>query len=175
MAKTLAELREYQKAYYAKNREKVKEYQREYQKKYRGDKEAMDRKAKYMREYNKTYMPLWNSKPENKEKRKKYLRKYWEKNYEKLKKYSREYYQTPRGHKITRINNWKQIGIRDQDLSAVYDIYIKEKHCWICGNEYTKRKERHLDHDHDTGEIRYICCRSCNINILSNNQSEEDI
>lgn len=69
------------------------------------------------------------------------------------------------------VGMWKHRGIKDDDLSSVYDYYIKETHCWICGNEfkqdeYRKRMDRCLDHNHETGEIRYICCRSCNSSLL---------
>ena len=64
--------------------------------------------------------------------------------------------------KLYKINNWKQLGIVDGDLKAVYDTYIKEKNCWICDKEFLSNRHRHLDHDHFTGEIRYICCPKCN-------------
>jgi hypothetical protein len=32
--------------------------------------------------------------------------------------------------------------------------------CWICGKESTKLL--HVDHDHDTGEIRGLLCGNCN-------------
>ena len=68
--------------------------------------------------------------------------------------------------KSMRISDWKRNGIIDEDLSAVYDYYKKETKCMICFKEYKNSKDRHLDHDHDTGEIRYICCNNCNINFL---------
>ena len=36
----------------------------------------------------------------------------------------------------------------------------------ICDNEFKDSRDRHLDHDHETGEVRYICCRTCNLYIL---------
>ena len=50
----------------------------------------------------------------------------------------------------------------DDDYDALFEVYKKETHCWICGKEYVKRNDRQLDHDHETGEPRYICCISCN-------------
>jgi hypothetical protein len=172
MGMSLTQKREYRRKYYQKNKERCQKYQKEYQEKYRQNEEAMKRKKEYMKEYIKNYAPKWHSKPENKEKRKGYMKKYQEKNKERLKQYQKDYYSTPKGRKMMRIANWKQIGIEDEDLNSVYDVYIKEKTCWICGCEYKKRRERHLDHDHQTGEIRYICCRSCNINLLANAQEK---
>lgn len=85
---------------------------------------------------------------------------------EQMKLYHKEWRQTPKGIKLNMINNWKQKGIIDDDLDAVYDYYIKETNCWICDNKFKNSKDRQLDHDHKTGEIRYICCRDCNSNLL---------
>tara|TARA_R100000700_G_C3177825_1_gene153207 strand:+ start:2871 stop:3386 length:516 start_codon:yes stop_codon:yes gene_type:complete len=171
MGRTLEEAREYQRNYYYKNREKVKAYQKEYQEKYRQDPEAMARKSAYMKEYNKKYMAVWGQKPENKEKRKKYIKKYHLKNKSKIREYQKEYYKQPKGKKMMRMANWRQIGIIDKDLDLVYDVYINETNCWICDKKFKNARERHLDHCHDTGEIRYICCRNCNITLLSNSQT----
>ena len=54
----------------------------------------------------------------------------------------------------------------DEDLSAVYDYLIKETNCMICFKEYKDSQDRCLDHDHETGEIRYICCQNCNGHFL---------
>jgi hypothetical protein len=68
--------------------------------------------------------------------------------------------------KSMRISDWKINGIIDEDLHAVYDYYIKETHCMVCFKVYKNTFDKCLDHDHKTGEIRYICCRKCNTNIL---------
>ena len=75
--------------------------------------------------------------------------------------------ENPEAHrKSSRLQNWKQAGIIDEDLVAVYDYFITQTHCWICDTKYTESNFRCLDHDHDTGEIRYICCRYCNIYVV---------
>ena len=78
----------------------------------------------------------------------------------------KKYQQSPVGIKSRRISVWKSQGIIDEDLHAVYDYYIDQTHCMICFKEYKNSKDRCLDHDHETGEIRYICCQNCNSNFL---------
>jgi hypothetical protein len=78
----------------------------------------------------------------------------------------KKYTISPKGIKSHRIYNWKRQGIIDEDLSAVYDYYIEQTHCMICLKEYKNNKDRCLDHDHETGEIRYICCNKCNRHLL---------
>ena len=102
----------------------------------------------------------------NKEKIKERQQKWREKNRKQEIERSKIYHQTEKGIKCSRIYTWKQRGIIDEDLSAVYDYYIKQTNCMICLTEFRNSKERNLDHDHLTGEIRYICCRGCNTNLL---------
>jgi hypothetical protein len=163
-------VKKYQKEYFAKNREKMRAYQREYQKKLRLNPEYQQKKAAYMKIYAKDYWRKYAK--ANPEKIKEYTKRWHEKNREHIRAYQKQYYNTPKGKKYQRIANWKQIGIVDTDLHSLYDIYIKETNCWICGCEYKNKKHRHLDHDHETGEVRFICCRDCNIQILSNVENE---
>ena len=71
--------------------------------------------------------------------------------------------------KKLKIIAWKKIGIIDADLGAVYDMWIKETNCMICNIEYCVSNHRCLDHDHgikDDDNIRYVCCRNCNVHII---------
>ena len=68
--------------------------------------------------------------------------------------------------KCSRISDWKYHGIIDEDLHAVYDYMLDETHCMVCFKEYKDSRDRCLDHDHETGEIRYICCNTCNAHFL---------
>lgn len=90
---------------------------------------------------------------------------YYQKNKEILNK-KNSIYQKTKGKKSHTLSSWKYLGIKDEDLSLVYDYFITQTHCWICGVKYRKSKERCLDHCHETGEIRYICCSNCNLNVL---------
>tara|TARA_R100000353_G_scaffold157111_2_gene116148 strand:+ start:1455 stop:1979 length:525 start_codon:yes stop_codon:yes gene_type:complete len=157
-------LKKYQKEYYAKNKEKIKAYQKEYQKKWLAKPENAEWKKGYMTEYTKEYTKKWRAK--NPERWKASMKKYQDSHREQIKDYQKRWRDTMNAKKIMRIGNWKQIGIVDSDFDLVYDTYINTKECMICGNKFKNSLDRHLDHDHETGEIRYICCRSCNIKIL---------
>ena len=60
------------------------------------------------------------------------------------------------------IKNWKRIGIKSNNYEELYLLYISMDYCMLCNEEFDKRINKHLDHNHQTGEVRYICCRSCN-------------
>lgn len=68
--------------------------------------------------------------------------------------------------KSIRISNWKRKGVEDTDFDLLHEVYDKQTHCWICGHKYKHTMERSLDHCHETGECRYICCISCNTKLL---------
>ena len=86
---------------------------------------------------------------------------------EKHKEAIKEYKQTSEVYyKGYIIYNWKRIGIIDTDYDLLFEVYKKETNCWICGKEFIKRLDKHLDHDHDTGEARYVCCCSCNCQVV---------
>ena len=76
------------------------------------------------------------------------------------------YRQSPVGLEISKVYSWKSQGIIEEDLSSVYDYYLKETNCMVCFEEFKNSIDKCLDHDHETGEIRYICCRKCNTSIL---------
>ena len=68
------------------------------------------------------------------------------------------------------ISLWKVRGVIDEDFDALYEYFITQTNCWICDKVYNKdikMDRRCLDHNHDTGEVRYICCNYCNFKILS--------
>lgn len=49
-------------------------------------------------------------------------------------------------------------------LSEVSEL-AKIKSCQICGNDFSKHREAHIDHCHTTGKVRGVLCRTCNLGI----------
>jgi len=67
--------------------------------------------------------------------------------------------------KCQRISQWKKRGIIFIDKlheHMIYNLYESSTHCTLCSKKYSSTNDRHLDHNHQTGEIRNICCCSCN-------------
>ncbi len=136
------------------------------------------------------YIKDWNKK--NKEHREQYYKEWLAKNKERVKQKSKEYYeknkdkrkeynlanrdkikermkkwrQRDSSKKTSKIEKWIARGVIDTDYSALYEAVLKETNCYICGNEFKDSFDRCLDHDHDTGEVRYIVCRDCNMFFL---------
>ena len=76
------------------------------------------------------------------------------------------YRYSPAGIKTSKVSSWKSQGMIDEDLHAVYDYYLKETNCMVCLEEFKNSRDKCLDHDHETGEIRYICCNYCNRHVI---------
>ena len=124
-------------------------------------------RKEYMKEWrnnNKEYDKKWRN--NNKE----YLKEYRENNKEKINEYYKEYYQTEKGKKIRRIDLWKQRGIKTDDYDFLYDWYMSINNCLICDVELISgsgiKNQKHLDHDHETGEPTMVVCGYCNLHIL---------
>jgi hypothetical protein len=63
---------------------------------------------------------------------------------------------------------------KDRKLKRTYGISYKEYltmleaqngQCAICGTTSTGKRAFHVDHDHDTGEVRGLLCSGCNTGI----------
>jgi hypothetical protein len=58
--------------------------------------------------------------------------------------------------------NEYNIKFTDEEFEFIYGVYINCSECMLCNKTFEGSFDRCLDHDHKTGEIRYILCRSCN-------------
>ena len=81
-------------------------------------------------------------------------------------------------HKSNTIYNWKRKGLIETDefIEEIYNRYIIQTNCELCTKEFKSSKDRHMEHDHETGKFRNIACQSCNlrkydVKIQSNNTS----
>jgi len=110
------------------------------------------------------------SEAEKKERVRIACKKYYEENKKKIAEYHKKYQkENPKSYIIAK---WKIRGIIDDDYDLLYDVFIKETNCWICGKEFNKDNgmdKRCLDHDHDItddGNVRYILCGYCNLYVV---------
>ncbi len=57
----------------------------------------------------------------------------------------------------------QRFGITQEEYLQLLDKQGNK--CGICRCDYDKNKRFHVDHDHDTGLIRGLLCRKCNLGI----------
>ena len=108
---------------------------------------------------------------ENKEAIAKKEKKYREENREAINLKKKEWRERnpEKDHKSNTISLWRGRGVEDEDFDLLYDVYLKETNCWICCKKFNKIKKydfKCLDHNHSTGEARYICCHYCNLHVV---------
>ena len=106
----------------------------------------------------------------NKEKIAEQSRKRYEKRknkvgYQEKKTAYRKQYRKDNPKKI-KILAWKSIGMIDPDWDLVYKMFMAQTNCWICDRLFDDKYPRNLDHDHETGELRYVVCTPCNCHII---------
>jgi len=67
-------------------------------------------------------------------------------------------------HKTDTKYIWKDRGLicSDEEFEAIYEIYITARKCELCKKKFKSSRNRHMDHDHETGEFRNVCCTKCN-------------
>lgn len=137
----------------------------------------MSDRKEYQRKYrqaNKEYHREYQLK--NKEKIKEYQRKYRlsnkDKQQEYQQEYQRQYRQAELGKKRNRISMWKFKGIIDNyndNYETIYRLYSIQKMCSICHKLFNNEKRMNfkcVDHCHQTGKMRRICCIYCNRHIV---------
>ena len=139
-----------------RDKEKQKEYLRLYNMKNK------DKKKEYHRLYNKA------NKDKIKERKRLYgiankdkIKEYHIANKDKIKEKQDAYRQTPQGKKNVTMRSWRSRGINNVD-DELYNKYINTHCCDVCSKEFKNSLDRHLDHNHDTGDFRQILCRACN-------------
>ena len=73
---------------------------------------------------------------------------------------------SPVGRKWYAKRNWRRRGVKADDYEALYNWYKAEKECWVCGHNVSVYP-KHLDHCHESGDVRCVCCSYCNLFIMS--------
>jgi hypothetical protein len=89
-------------------------------------------------------------------------KKWRENNKEIVKKYNTEYRKNNKAkYKILyKIHNLKKYSLTIENLE---EMKIKQNNkCAICGEEFKKSKNIHVDHCHITGKVRGLLCNKCN-------------
>jgi len=94
---------------------------------------------------------------------KRYQKDYPEEMRERKKRYKEKdperYYKLSRKHALR--SSWKRYGHDPDKVERYFESH--SGYCEICGIKPTKGAGRlHIDHDHDTGEIRGMLCLKCN-------------
>jgi len=80
--------------------------------------------------------------------------------------YMRKYRATPEGYKISTISSWKYLGLKG-NYEYIFHRYMATTHCDLCQSLLTKERkggrQKHMEHDHKTGEFRNVVCQKCNL------------
>tara|TARA_R100001463_G_scaffold69754_1_gene123190 strand:+ start:951 stop:1358 length:408 start_codon:yes stop_codon:yes gene_type:complete len=101
----------------------------------------------------------WNEK--NKEYKQQKARDYYHNNKEHILEQKMEYSKTPAYRKSNLMCSWKHRGVKDVN-DEMYNRYITTTKCDVCNNNFKSSRDKHLDHNHTTGEFRQVLCCSCN-------------
>jgi len=129
--------------------------------------QTKEERAKYQREYHQ------NNKDKLAEKKREYRqnnkdkiaesnRLYNQNNKDKLAEMNKIYAQTPACKKAWTMSSWRKRGVINVN-DEMYNHYIATTRCECCLKEFSSSRDRCLDHDHETGEFRWVICQACNI------------
>jgi len=83
----------------------------------------------------------------------------------------KKYRASRKGHIQTLIDKWRkdEVIYAEGTLRDLADRYFNTDNCEICDRDIaantSKISLRNMDHNHTTRYFRYVCCRSCNINL----------
>ena len=66
--------------------------------------------------------------------------------------------------KYNSIKTWKNSGLIYDDYDDLFEVYRKTLNCQHCNKEFINRRDRQMDHCHETGLFRKIVCQKCNTN-----------
>ncbi len=148
--------KEYNKKYRETHREEIRAYQEQYQKQYY--KKHVEKIRKYYEEHREEIQAR--------------EKQYNVKRRDRKAEYDKEYRAEHRGDRERyreehRADQWaSQVKLRYGVSPEDYDQMLVEQDgcCAICGRHQTKFKERLcIDHNHETGIVRGLLCRRCNL------------
>tara|TARA_R110000803_G_scaffold98606_1_gene166722 strand:- start:45 stop:488 length:444 start_codon:yes stop_codon:yes gene_type:complete len=134
MVMTKEERKEYDRIYRENNKEKLREYHR-----------------------------IWRENNIDKVRESERVKIYRENNKEKVAEKDEKYGKTPAGKKARIMARWRHRGVINVN-DEMYNNYIATTHCECCSKEFSSSRDRQLDHDHETGEFRWVLCHACNNN-----------
>jgi len=74
---------------------------------------------------------------------------------------------TYEGFKKVKLNEWKnKTNLKSNNFDLLFERYYNTNNCEICNfkieNHKNNFEKKCLDHHHDSGYMRYVCCNKCN-------------
>ena len=77
--------------------------------------------------------------------------------------WNKKYNLSEKGYKTRMKAKWKSRGIKIDNFDYLWEQYTTQTNCELCNIEFKNRADKQLDHDHESGEVRYILCIRCNV------------